>query len=338
MQTPFNDIETLRKKWLNSTAMADVGIEDPNIANAKKLTNSSSDVYAINECDVPHFFIPRMKYKPIPWLLEKVITNLGIHAGLSIAPVVLRPYNISTPELELGVLSLRQHECTSSAFQVFIDRALIQSEDTPPKAHRFVSEWHTEYPDEDIFSLISDRAIYNFETESEGTPFSDWLTTLYTMHGSTISSVVPFALMAGVTDLNPGNVIFDKKNPESAAPYFVDFESHLDFQGGSSISLSEPWKVTQKDLQALYNSLTLAHDGRRTPTFIRHKDRAESITKILETLTDGVIDKEIDKIQTFAGDNMEEDDYGSKAETIEHLRQYAIMIKARREQLRPFFN
>lgn len=329
------NIEELRQQWRNALTADDVSATLPNASNSTELTVSLSRVYDVHGSTPPYFFIPRTTSKPCEWLLEKVITNLGIQADLAVAPVVLRSYDKETPNLELGTLSLRQHRCTASAFQVFIDRALNKSEDSTPEAHQYVSEWEEHFPDEEAHYTLSAKEISVFQRESKGTPFSDWLSKLYSQHAQAINSVIPFALMVGVTDLNPGNVIFDRESPENTTPYFVDFESHLDFQRGGSISLTNLWEVSRTDLQKFYSHLML-NDG-ETPKFVNYEAIRTSIERISDTLTDEVIDGEIEQIQAFAKQEIEEYGMSTKEESANHLRQYGVLLKARREQLTPLF-
>ena len=63
-----------------------------------------------------------------------------------------------------------------------------------------------------------------------------------------------------------------------------------------------------------------------------------SIEQIGDTITDSVIDNEIDKVASFAEKDAHlSDKHNERKEALEHLHLYGQALKARRDQLGPFF-
>ena len=63
-----------------------------------------------------------------------------------------------------------------------------------------------------------------------------------------------------------------------------------------------------------------------------------SIEQIGDTITNSVIDDEIDKVASFAEKDAHlSDEYDEREEVLEHLRLYGQALKTRRDQLGPFF-
>lgn len=332
------EIEALIVQWQQAVTADDVGIDPAKDKILSKISVSTSSVIEKKlQSNIQYFDVARMASKPKPWLLEKIIGDLGITAKLPLAPVVLSLPDQNHDRPSYGLYSLKLHNGHASAFDILKIRALEGRDEIPQEFKNYAQKHHDCFPNKNFMTDVTNG---EFIMADSGNNFKSWLNDFYEPHKKTISSAIPFFFMASVTDINPGNIIFDPNDSISTAPYFIDFESHINFSAyNDNISIMTPWDLTETDFSKLITFVGSRDSMEFTEktAFVDTDMMTASATHIVDTLTNTVIKDEIGKIKSFA-ETIENGPYYNRENILDHLDNYGKMLKTRRDQLVPFFS